>query len=93
MGSVAVTQRVQRGVFLDGREFDGFDDFRAQLAEKPLPLARNFAEKLLVYGTGSLLSFSDRDELDRVIEAAEKKHYGIRAILDEVVTSSLFLMK
>ena len=81
------------GVFVDGREFDGFDDFRAQLAEKPLPLARNFAEKLLVYGTGSLLSFSDRDELDRVIEAAEKKHYGIRAILDEVVTSSLFLMK
>ena len=81
------------GIFVDGREFDGFDEFRQQLAQKPLPLARNFAEKLLVYGTGSLLSFSDRDEIDRLIVAAEKNHYGIRAILDEVVTSSLFLMK
>ena len=81
------------GVLMDGREFDTFQEFKTKLSEKPLPLAQNFAEKLVTYGTGSKLSFSDRYELSSLIQKAEQSDYGIRSILEQVVISSLFLKK
>ena len=81
------------GVLMDGREFDTFQEFKTKLSEKPLPLAQNFAEKLVTYGTGSKLSFSDRHELSSLIQKAEQSDYGIRSILEQVVISSLFLKK
>lgn len=79
------------GKFLDGREFSSFQEFRDQLGDKPLPIAQNFAEKLIIYATGAPLSFSDRRELKAVLELAEEDHFGIRSLLKHVVTSSLFL--
>ncbi|QDT09051.1 DUF1592 domain-containing protein [Stieleria marina] len=80
-------------VLLDGREFDGFDQFRDLIAAKPEPLARNFVEKLIVYGTGAAISFADREEIDRIVEQNRSSKYGVRSLLTSVVTSSIFLSK
>ncbi len=76
-----------------GEAFDNFDEFCNLKAADPLPLARNLAEKLLVYGTGANISFADRGELEKMIEASAEENYGMRSILYSVVTSSIFLSK
>ena len=77
----------------DGRAFKDFAQFRDLVAAKPWPLARNFAEKLLVYGTGAPIAFSDRDELKKIVEQTKDDRFGLRSLLKAVVTSRVFLTK
>lgn len=79
------------GVLVDGRAFKNFQEFRDQLVINPLPLAENFTEKLVVFGTGAPISFSERDELSHLLKRAEAERFGMRSILNQLVTSSLFL--
>ncbi len=77
----------------DGRSFKSFEEFRDLVASKPRPLAKNLAEKLLVYGTGSQITFSDRGDLQKIVNETQSKKYGVRSILKSVVTSRIFLTK
>ncbi len=81
------------GVFADGEAFSDFEDFRRGVVGKPLPIAKNFAEKLITYGTGSEISFSDREELDRLLDRAAEDEFGMRSILNQLILSSIFLTK
>lgn len=81
------------GSMPDGRSFEGFEQFRQLLSENSESIARNFAEKLIVYGTGHEVTFSDRRELEEIIQSTQSGGYGVRSILNAVVTSSLFLTK
>lgn len=80
-------------VLADGRSFDDFLEFKALLADKPEPLARNLAAKLITYGTGSEIQFADRDDLDAIVAQCAQDHYGVRSILNAVITSDLFRQK
>ncbi len=80
-------------VLADGRSFDGFDQFRNLVAAKPEPLARNFVEKIIVYGTGASIGFADREEIDRIVAQNRSHQYGVRSLLTSVVTSPIFLSK
>ncbi len=77
----------------DGREFDDVDEFRTLIVAQPQQLARNVAEKLLVYGTGAPISFADRQAIDDIVEQAAAQNYGFRSILEAVVASPVFLSK
>ncbi len=76
-----------------GEPFSGIGEFRKLVAQAPQPLARNFAEELLAYGTGAATTFADRVEVDRIVSAAAEHNYGMRSILDAVITSPIFLSK
>ncbi len=80
-------------VLLDGRKFAGFDEFRDLIASRPIPLARNVVEKMVVYGTGASITFADRVEVDRIVQANQENQYGLRSLLKSVVSSPLFLSK
>jgi Protein of unknown function (DUF1592)/Protein of unknown function (DUF1588)/Protein of unknown function (DUF1595)/Protein of unknown function (DUF1585)/Protein of unknown function (DUF1587)/Planctomycete cytochrome C len=77
----------------DGRCFEDFDEFRKLMAENPRPLARNFAEKLLVYGTGAPISFADRQVVEKIVDQTADTNLGLRSLLHAVVTSPIFLNK
>lgn len=77
----------------DGRAFKGFDDFRQLVSDAPRPLARNFAEKLLIFGTGAPLSFSDRALVEQIVDETEEQDHGLRSLLHAVVASPLFQSK
>ncbi len=77
----------------DGREFQDFDDFRSLLCAKPEPLARNVAEKLIVYGTGAPIAFADRAVVDDIVKQTSESEYGLRSLLHAVVASPIFLSK
>jgi hypothetical protein len=77
----------------DGRKFENVDDFRELIAARPRQLAACVAEKLLTYGTGAPVGFADREEVERIVDAAAKENFGLRTIVREVVASELFLHK
>jgi hypothetical protein len=80
-------------VLPDGREFEDVDDFRDLIADNPRKLAKNVAEKMLVYGTGAPASFADRDAIEQIADKAKTDEYGFRSVLYAVVTSPVFLSK
>jgi len=77
----------------DGREFRDIHEFRSLIAAQPRKLARNVAEKLLVFGTGANISFADRQAIDQIVDRAAQDNYGFRSIVHAVTTSPTFLSK
>ncbi|MFH5806368.1 DUF1592 domain-containing protein [Alienimonas sp. DA493] len=78
------------GVTADGRSFRGFADFQRLLAEDDDRLARTLAEKLLTFGIGRELGFSDRPELDRIVERSARSGHRVRELLHLCVQSEIF---
>ena len=81
------------GQLPNGLGFDGFQQFRDQLASEPSRLAKTFVSKLLVFATGRELGFSDRAEIERIVESASRSRYGMRDLMSAVITSKIFLEK
>ncbi len=79
--------------FVDGRKFQTLEDFQRLVVAQPEKLAANVAEKMITCGTGASVDFTDRDEIEEIVSASAKQNYGFRTILEEVVTSPLFLTK
>jgi hypothetical protein len=77
----------------DGRKFEGLQQFQNLVISDPKKLARNFAGKLLAYGTGCAIQFADRPALEQIVARVEAEDYGVRSVIREVVKSPIFLMK
>ena len=77
----------------DGQKFNDFRQFRQLIAENPKPLARNFCEKLMIYGTGSNIQFADRREINKIVEQTADCDYGMRSLLHATIASDIFLSK
>ena len=56
-------------------------------------LARNLAEKLVLYATGAEIDFADRTVIEQIVRDTKAKNHGLRSLLHTVVQSPLFLEK
>ena len=65
-------------------------EFQSLIASNPSLLLKNLAEQFARYAAGREVSFSDREEVARVVERTQKQGGGIRALIHEVVQSGLF---
>lgn len=81
------------GILPSGQSFNGFQDFKKLTAENPEVIAKNFAEKLLAYGTGKEICFSDREAINQIIEETRSNGFGTRSIVQAVVRSRVFQSK
>lgn len=81
------------GEFLDGSRFKGYRDFLTIMAANDEVLAKTFVTKLLTFATGRDMGFSDRPEIDRLVQQAKGSNYGVRDLIELVVTSSIFRNK
>jgi mono/diheme cytochrome c family protein len=81
------------GELADGRKFAGFREFRDLLAADEQALAKALATKLLTFGTGREMSFSDRAGIDRIVNETAKSGYGVRDLIRQVVASEIFRNK
>lgn len=77
----------------DGRKFHDIDEFRGLIAADCQRLARNVAEKLVVFGTGAPISFADRQAVDDIAEKTASSNFGFRSLVHAVTTSPVFLSK
>lgn len=81
------------GVTPEGRPFRNATEYKRHLLATPDKFTHALAEKLLTYGTGRGMSFSDRAELDRITKAVAAKGNGLRDLVHEVVQSETFRTK
>ena len=81
------------GELADGSAFQNIDDFKQLLLKDPDQVARNLAGQLLVYGTGSELTYADRRAIDAIVATARKDNYGFRTLLHAVIQSEPFQSK
>ncbi|MCG8652699.1 MAG: DUF1592 domain-containing protein, partial [Pirellulales bacterium] len=77
----------------DGRTFRNFSEFRKLFVADLGPIAKNVAEKMLVYGTGAPVTFADREVVDSIADSVAEHNYGFRSLLEAVVVSPIFLSK
>lgn len=83
----------QGGETADGREFKNVDDYKQLLMADKDQLARNLAEKLLIYATGAEIQFADREVVEDLVRKSRAKNFGFRSLVHDVVQSRIFLHK
>jgi mono/diheme cytochrome c family protein len=81
------------GELPDGRAFRDIKEFKRLVLKDEVPVARNLAKQLVVFATGTPVRFSDRDELERILQRARPHKYGVRTLVEEIVRSELFQTK
>ena len=78
------------GMMPDGRTFNGIRDYKRLLLEDETAMTRSLTRLLLTYSLGRQLGFSDRPEVERIVERAGNEDHGLRSIIHQVVQSELF---
>lgn len=76
-----------------GKPFKDIDDYKQLLLADKDQLARNLAQKLLIYATGADIQFADREVVEQLVAKSREKNYGFRSLVHEVVQSRVFLNK
>ena len=78
------------GKLLDGRRFQDIRELKAILAANPRQLARNLLHQFTLYATGTPVRFSDRREIEAMLDACAADGYRV-AICACLVQSRCFL--
>jgi mono/diheme cytochrome c family protein len=81
------------GELPDGHAFADIKEFKRLVLKDEVTVARNLAKQLVVFATGAPVRFSDREELDRIMQRASARKYGVRTLVEEIVRSELFQTK
>jgi mono/diheme cytochrome c family protein len=81
------------GELPDGRPYRDVNEFKSLVVADELPVARNLAKQLVTFATGAPVLFSDRPELEKILQRSAANHYGVRTLVHEVVQSRLFQIK
>ncbi|MCA1963640.1 MAG: DUF1592 domain-containing protein, partial [Prosthecobacter sp.] len=81
------------GELPSGARFNGMEDFKKLLMEGQDRVARCLVEKLLTFGTGRPMAFSDRPELERITTASKSQGYRLRDLLHTLIGSEIFRSK
>jgi mono/diheme cytochrome c family protein len=81
------------GELPDGRTFDDVKVFKKLILTDEAAIARNVAKQLVTFATGAPVRFSDREELERILQRAKASEYGVRTLVEEIVRSELFQIK
>ncbi len=79
------------GKLLDGRTFQNINDLKTLITADPRQLARNLLHQFTIYSTGTPVRFSDRPEIESLLDACSKDGYRVRDLILALVQSRIFL--
>lgn len=79
------------GKLLDGRTFNNINDLKTLIAADPRQLARNLLHQFTIYATGTPVRFSDRPQIESLLNTCAKDGYRVRDLLHVLVQSRIFL--
>jgi hypothetical protein len=51
------------------------------------------AKQLVIYATGAPVRFSDRPEIEKIVDASKDNSYGLRTMVHQIIQSDLFRNK
>lgn len=78
------------GQLRDGRTFKDIRELKALLVSEPRLLARNLLHQFTLYATGTPVRFSDRSEIEAILDSTERKGFKVRDLLLEFILSDVF---
>jgi len=82
------------GALAGGRSFQDIREFKQLLLDREeRTVAQNLVGQLVTFGTGAPMGFSDRKQVDEVLDKARGSGYGVRDIVHGIVESDLFRNK
>lgn len=79
------------GKLLDGRSFKDVHELKQLLLADTRGLARNLLHQFTVYATGTPVRFSDRAEIERILDECADNDFGTRDLLHGLIQSRIFL--
>jgi hypothetical protein len=82
------------GALPDGSPFRDIHEFKRLLLEREeRKVARNLVGQLATYATGAPIGFSDRKEVEEILEKTRGSDFGVRSVIQGIVQSDLFRSK
>jgi mono/diheme cytochrome c family protein len=75
----------------EGTAFANIYDLKRILAANPRPLGRNLLHQFTTYATGTPVRFSDRPEVEAILDACADGGYRVRDLLLGLLESRIFL--
>jgi mono/diheme cytochrome c family protein len=79
-----------RGSLPDGRTFSDIRSLKALLADSSRQLARNLLHQFTAYATGGPVRFSDRRDVEAILDACAADGYRVRDLVRAFVASGIF---
>jgi hypothetical protein len=79
------------GKLLDGTSFANIQDLKAILASNPRQLGRNLLEQFTIYSTGTPVRFSDRAQVEAILDACAADGFRVGDLLFALIQSRIFL--
>ena len=79
------------GQLADGRQFANIHDLKALFAANSRQLARNLLHQFTLYATGTPVQFSDRRDIEAMLDVCAKDGYRVRDLVHALVQSPIFL--
>jgi hypothetical protein len=77
----------------NGKAFSDIEQVKKLLLDDERSIAKNLLKQLVVYATGAPIRFSDRVEIEQILNRLAKDQYPVKSMITEIVTSNLFLNK
>ncbi len=81
------------GQLPDGRAFTDVKALKHLLVKDETPIARNLVRQLSIFATGAPVRYSDREQIEKILQRTAASHYGVRDLIQELVQSDLFQNK
>ncbi len=81
------------GNLLNGQRFANIQELKQLLVADDRSIAKNLLQQLTIYATAAPMRFSDRVEIDSILERLEQDGYRVKSMIAELVTSDMFLHK
>ena len=81
------------GELPNGEHFSGIQEFKEALADREDQFVRCLTEKLLAYSMGRTLEYTDRPEVDQIIEKTLDPGTGLQDLVLAIVESEAFRSK
>jgi hypothetical protein len=81
------------GQLMDGRPFRDIYELKALLVSDRRQLARNLLHQFTLYATGTPVRFSDRAEIEAMLNVCEPDGYRAGDLIHSLVQSRIFLGK
>ncbi|MBK1878766.1 DUF1592 domain-containing protein [Pelagicoccus mobilis] len=81
------------GELVDGRTFSDIHEFKTHLLADERAIARNLVKQFILYATGAPVGFSERQQIEEILDSCQKSEYGLKSIIHAVVQSDLFNIK
>lgn len=81
------------GILPDGRAFKGPREFQQLLLQDVDRFAEAFVEQLATYALRRVMTIDDARHIRAIAEASKKDDYRLRSVVENLVTSELFLKR